>query len=66
MKLQKALKSRTLTFNAAVGAVVPVFNHFFPQVALTADMVNNILILGNIALRFMTEKAVGASDEEQS
>ena len=59
MKTKDLAKSRTLTFNAIVGAGVPLFNHLFPQIALTAELTTNVLVLGNMLLRFMTDKAVG-------
>ena len=59
MKIADVLKSRTVSFNAIMGAAIPLFNSLAPQYAITAEVVNQILVLGNLALRFITDKPVG-------
>jgi len=62
VEIKEVVKSRTISFNAIMGAAIPLFNHFFPGYAITAALANDILVLGNIALRFMTDRAVGQRD----
>ena len=64
MKLKEVYKSRTLTFNTVIGAAIPLFNHFFPSIAITAELANQVLVLGNIALRFLTDSPVGKNNEQ--
>ena len=59
MKIKDLFKSRTVSFNAIVGAVIPLFNSLFPQYAIGAEVINQILVLGNLALRFMTDSSIG-------
>ena len=59
MKTIDVLKSRTVTFNLIIGAVIPLFNSLMPQYAITAEVTNQILVLGNLALRFLTDSSVG-------
>lgn len=56
MDLKQAIKSRTISFNAIATLIIPVL----PQlgVSLTPEMITAIMGIGNIILRFLTDKAV--------
>ena len=56
METKQVLKSRTISFNALATLILPIL----PQlgVYLTPEMVTAILGIGNIILRFMTDKKV--------
>jgi|GEM_PF-5277951 len=63
MKIKDVFKSRTVSFNALIGAAVPIWNHVaalaFPQAVIGAELANNMLVFGNLLLRFMTDGPVG-------
>ena len=64
MKILDIFRSRTITFNAIMGAFIPLFNSLVPQYAITAEIANQILVLGNLALRFITNSSVEAKTPE--
>ena len=53
----KLFKSKTINFNVMVGAVYTIMTKGF-GIELDPDLVNSILVLGNIILRIITKEPI--------
>ena len=55
--LRKIFKSKTINFNVIVGAVFTILTKGFGM-KVDPELINSILVLGNILLRFVTNESV--------
>jgi len=55
--LKKIFKSKTINFNVVVGSIFTILTKGF-GIEIDPDVMNSILVLGNILLRFITNESI--------
>lgn len=50
------LRSKTVNFNALVGAIIVICNQF--DLPISEEIINAVLIIGNVLLRFLTDQSL--------